>query len=146
MTNMFSWQNSLSLCPASFCTPKPNLPVTQSSPDFLLLHSSLLWLIGRLFLVLVLGGFLGLHRTDQLQFLWYQWLCHKLGLLWFWMICLGNKLKFFFSFVVFKLAPDYCILESFLDYEGYSTSSMIVLASIVDIMVIWIKFTYSHAF
>ena len=24
----FSWQNSISLCPASFCTPKPNLPVT----------------------------------------------------------------------------------------------------------------------
>jgi len=24
----FSWQNSVSLCPASFCTPKPNLPVT----------------------------------------------------------------------------------------------------------------------
>ena len=24
----FSWQNSISLCPASFCTPWPNLPVT----------------------------------------------------------------------------------------------------------------------
>ena len=55
----------------------------QSSPDFLLLHSSLLWLIGCLFLVLVLGGLLGFHRIDQLQFLWYQWLCHRLGLLWF---------------------------------------------------------------
>ena len=47
-----------------------------------------------------------------------------------------TEIFLFFSFVVFKLAPDYCILESFLDYEGYSTSSMIVLASIVDIMVI----------
>jgi len=28
MTSAFSWQNSVSLCPASFCTPKPNLPVT----------------------------------------------------------------------------------------------------------------------
>ena len=28
MTSAFSWQNSLSLCPASFCTPRPNLPVT----------------------------------------------------------------------------------------------------------------------
>ena len=28
MTSVFSWQNSISLCPASFCTPKPNLPVT----------------------------------------------------------------------------------------------------------------------
>ena len=28
MTSAFSWQNSASLCPASFCTPRPNLPVT----------------------------------------------------------------------------------------------------------------------
>ena len=27
-TSVFSWQNSISLCPASFCTPRPNLPVT----------------------------------------------------------------------------------------------------------------------
>ena len=34
MTSAFSWQNSMSLCPASFCTPRPNLPVT---PDVSLL-------------------------------------------------------------------------------------------------------------
>ena len=28
MTSAFFWQNSISLCPASFCTPRPNLPVT----------------------------------------------------------------------------------------------------------------------
>ena len=28
MTNVFSWQNSINLCPASLCTPRPNLPVT----------------------------------------------------------------------------------------------------------------------
>ena len=29
MTSAFSWQNSISLCPASFCTPRPNcLPVS----------------------------------------------------------------------------------------------------------------------
>ena len=28
MTSAFSWQNSVSLCPASFCTPRPNLSVT----------------------------------------------------------------------------------------------------------------------
>ena len=27
MTSAFSWQNSISLCPASFRTPRPNLPV-----------------------------------------------------------------------------------------------------------------------
>ena len=25
MTSVFSWQNSISLCPTSFCTPRPNL-------------------------------------------------------------------------------------------------------------------------
>ena len=28
MTRVFSWKNSISLCPASFCTPRPNLPLT----------------------------------------------------------------------------------------------------------------------
>ena len=28
MTSAFSWQNSISLCPASFCSPRPNLPIT----------------------------------------------------------------------------------------------------------------------
>ena len=28
ITSAFSWQNSISLCPASFHTPRPNLPVT----------------------------------------------------------------------------------------------------------------------
>ena len=28
MTSAFSWQNSVSLCPASFRIPRPNLPVT----------------------------------------------------------------------------------------------------------------------
>ena len=27
MTSVFSWQNSVSCCSASFCTPRPNLPV-----------------------------------------------------------------------------------------------------------------------
>ena len=28
MISEFSWQNSVSLCPASFCIPRPNFPVT----------------------------------------------------------------------------------------------------------------------
>ena len=31
MTSAFSWQNSISLCPASFCTPRPNLQVTPGA-------------------------------------------------------------------------------------------------------------------
>ena len=32
MTSVLSWQNSISLCPASFCTPRPNLHVTPGVP------------------------------------------------------------------------------------------------------------------
>ena len=35
MTSAFSWQNS-SLCPASFCTPRQNLPVTSGNLDSIL--------------------------------------------------------------------------------------------------------------
>ena len=28
MTSAFSWQNSVSLCPTSFCTPSPSVPIT----------------------------------------------------------------------------------------------------------------------
>ena len=31
MTSAFFWENSFRLCPASFCTPRPNLPVTSES-------------------------------------------------------------------------------------------------------------------
>ena len=58
-TSVFSWQNSISLSPASFCTPRPNL---------------LVW-------VLVLEGLVGLHRTVQFQVLQCYRLGHRLGLL-----------------------------------------------------------------
>ena len=59
--------------------------------DFLLLHSSLLWWKGHILGMLVLEGLLGLHRTIQRQLLQCYWSGHRLGLLWYWMVCLGNK-------------------------------------------------------
>ena len=38
--------------------------------------------------------------------------------------------------VVFEIAAKYCILDSFVDYEGYSISSKGFLHTVVDIMVI----------
>ena len=38
--------------------------------------------------------------------------------------------------VVFKIAPKYCISDSFVDYDGYSFSSKGFLPTIVDIIVI----------
>ena len=45
MTSAFSWQNSISLYPASFCTPMPNFPVTPGIsclPTFAFLHTPVL--------------------------------------------------------------------------------------------------------
>ena len=91
MTSVFSWQNSVSLCLVSFCIPRPNLPVTPGIswlPAFAFLSPMMK---RTSFLVLVLG-LVGLHRTVQLQLLRHQWLgIHTLGLLWYWVVCLGNK-------------------------------------------------------
>jgi len=142
MTSVFSWQNSISLCPASFCTPRPNLPVTQGVS----------WLPTFAFQTLImkstcLGGVssrrsLGLHRTIQLQLVQHYWSGHTLGLLWYWMACLGKR----DHSVVLEIAPKYCISDSLVDYDGYSISSKGFLPTVVHIMVIWVKFTHSSPF
>ena len=93
------------------------------------------------FLVLVLEGLLGLHRTGHVQ-LWHQWLGHRLGLLWCWMVCLGNKQK---SFCHFEIAPKNCISDCCWLW-GYSISAKGFLPTVVDIIVVWIKFALSSPF
>ena len=66
--------------------------------DFLLLHSSPLKWKGHLFWVLVLKGLVGLHRSVWLQLLQHYWSGHRLGLLWYWMACLGNEQRSFCRF------------------------------------------------
>ena len=48
--------------------------------------------------------------------------------------------------VVFEIASKYCISDSFVDYAGYSISSKGFLPTVVDIMVILVKFTHSSPF
>ena len=88
MDSSFSWQNSASLCPASFCTPRPNLPFT---PGISWLPTSAFKppMMKRTFCFDVLESLTGLHRTVQL--LQHYWLGHTVGLLWYWMVCLGNE-------------------------------------------------------
>ena len=112
----------------------------QVSLDFLLWHFNPLWWIGHLLGALFLGGHLGLHRVDQPQLLQHWCLWHRLGLLWCWMVCHGNEWD---HSVIFKVVSKYYISDSFVDYEGYSICSMRFLPTVADIMVIWIKFTYS---
>ena len=45
----------------------------------------------------------------------------------------GNELR---SFCCFEVAPKYCILDAFVDYEGNSISSKGFLCTVLDTMVI----------
>ena len=73
------WENSVSLCLLYFVLQVQTYLLLQVSLDFLLLHSSPLWWKGHLFLVLILEGLAGLHRTVQLHLLWHYWWGYRLG-------------------------------------------------------------------
>ena len=126
MTSAFSWQSSVNLSPASFCTLKAKLgcysrylftssfciPVPYDEKNIF-------------FLVLVLGGHVGLHRIVQLHFLQrncdVEWFAMKM-----------NRDQS----VIFEIVSKYRILNSSVDYEGYSISSKGFLPTVVDIVVI----------
>ena len=130
----------LSLFPSSFCAPRSNLPVIPGV-SWIPIFSFCFPLMKRTsFLVFVLESLVGLHRTDQLQLLLYQWLGDRLGLLWYWIVCLEMNQD---HPVVSETAPKYCISDSFVDW-GLSISSKGCLCTVVDIMVIWIKFAHLH--
>ena len=59
------------------------------------------------------------------------------------MVCLENESR---SFCHFWDAPKYCISDSFVDYDGHSISSRRFLPTVVDIMVMWVRFTHSSPF
>ena len=83
--------------------------------------------------MLVLEGHIGHHRTVQLQLLQRYWLGIDLDycdIEWF---ALDTNRD---HSVVFEIASEYCILDSFVDYDGYSISSKGFLPTVVDIMVI----------
>ena len=133
MTNVSSWQNSISLCPVSFCIPRPNLPVTPGVS----------WLPTFAFQSPIM------KRTS------FGGVSSKC------LVCLIELLYFsFFSFsgqgidldyhdiewfalemnrdhsVIFDIASRYCISGSFVDYDGYSISSKGLLPTGVDTVVI----------
>ena len=83
--------------------------------------------------MLILKSLVGLHRTIQLQLLRLSG----------WGIDLDYCDIEWFALeknrdhsVVFEIASKYCILDSFVDHDGYSISSEGFLPAVVDIMVI----------
>ena len=83
--------------------------------------------------MLVLEGLVGLHRTILLQLLQHSdWDIDLDYLDIEWFALKTNRDRS----VVREIASKYCILDSFVDHNGYSISSLGFLPAVVDIMVI----------
>ena len=79
--------------------------------------------------MLVLEGLVGLRRTIQLQLLQHYWSGHRLGLMYIeWFALEMNR----DHSVIFEIASKYCILDSFVDYDGSFISSKRFLPAVVD--------------
>ena len=90
--------NSVSLWSVSFCTPRPNFPVSPGFswlPTFAfqspIMKRTSFWGV-------ISKGLVGRYRTIQLQLLQHYWMERTLGLLWYWMVYLGNKQRSFCHF------------------------------------------------
>ena len=99
--SMLSWQNSVSLCPAPFCIPRPNLSVIMGTswlPPFVF-KSPVMKMTPFFF-------FFGVNSRRWCRFSlnWstsvslHQRLGHRLQLLWMRMVCLGNESRSFSHF------------------------------------------------
>ena len=90
------------------------------------------------FWVLVLEGFVGLHRTYKelkFDFSFFSITGQGIDLDYCdieWFVLEMNR----DHSVIFEIAFKYCISDSFVDYDGYSISSKGFLPAAVDIMVI----------
>ena len=83
--------------------------------------------------MLVLEGLVGLHKTIELKLLQLLLVGAQT---WITMILNGLPWKQTSYSVIFEIEPRNCILDCFVDYEGYSISSKGFLPTVVDIMVI----------
>ena len=113
--------------------PRPNSPVTPGVSGLPTFAFQSPITKGHL-----LGGLssrrsVGLHRPIQLQLFQYYW----------WGIGLDYRDIEWFALetnrdhsVVFEIASKYCILDYFVEYDGYSISSKGFLPTVVDIIVI----------
>ena len=95
------------------------------------------------FLVLVLEGLVGLHRTVNFSFFSITRCSVDLD-------CCDTE-GFALEMnrdhsVIFETAHKYCISDSFVDYDGYSISSKGYMLTGIDVMVICIKFAHSSPF
>ena len=133
MTGVFYWQNSVSLCLASFCAPSPNMPVTPGvSTSYFCVP----------FPYDEKDIFFGCQFQKGLQ-VFAEPFNFSFFSITGWHIDLDYCDIEWFSLemdrvhsVVLKMAPKYCISDSLVYYEGYSISSKGFFPTVVDITVI----------
>ena len=133
VSSVFSWQNSASLCPASFCTPRPNLPVTPGMsllPTFVFQSP-----------IMKTTSFWGVNSRRSCRSLLSHSTSASSALLvgaysWITVILNGLPWRQRDHSVIIETASNYCISDFFVDSEGYSISSKGFLPTVVDIMVI----------
>ena len=119
LSSVHSLDKTLLACPASFCTPRPNLHVT-SSISWLPTFAFQSPIMKRTSFWGVLKGLLGLHRTIQLQLLQHYWSGIDLD------DCDTESFTLETNrnhSVIFEIASKYWISDSFVDHDGYSISS-----------------------
>ena len=94
--------------------------------------------------MLILEGLIGLHRTIQLQLLQHYWSEHPLDycdIEWF---ALETNRD---HSVVFEFSSKYCISDSFVDYDGYSTSSKEINRNLIkDLLIMALPLRKRHRF
>ena len=142
MPSVLSWLNSVSLCPASFYTPRPNLPITPGIswlPTFAYQSPKM-----------KRTSFLNVSSRRSCQSSQNCWTSafsagQGIDLDYCDIECFALEMNRDHS-VVFEIASKYCTLDSFIYYDGYSISSKGFLSTVVEIMIIWVKFTHSNPF
>ena len=130
MTSVFSWQNSVSFCPASFCTLEAKFacyfryffctPVLCNEKDIP-------------FLALVLEGLICLKELFSFSF--FSITGRGIDLDYHDIVWFALEMNRDYS-VVSETASKHCISDSFVDHDGHSISSEGFLPTVVDIMVI----------
>ena len=97
MTSGFSWQTSVSLCPALFCTSRPNVPVIPGIPwlPTFVFQSPVMQRTS--FLVLVLEGLQVFIEPFNFNFFGISgW--SMTCITWYWLVCLANEQRSFCCF------------------------------------------------
>ena len=132
----------VSFCPLSFCTSRPNLPVNPGIswfPTFafqspVMKKTSVLGISSRRSCKPLKN-----HSTPASKVICTGWSIDLDYSIVEWFSLETNRVHS----VVFEIASKYCISYSFVNSDGYSNSFKGFLPTIINIMVIWVKFSNS---